>query len=296
MNKKNKKIWLKVANIALDIFNYSVLLLFIYIFSRVFIFSGFSIPTNSMMPAIVPGDYVLVNKTAYGARLFNYFDVFEGKNVNIRRAPGFSRIKRNDVVVFHIPYPNTWDKMEMDMLKYFIKRCIGIAGDTLQIIDGVYVVNSDTATSGNIAAQQMLKYTAPEMLPEGVYHAFPFDSTLNWTIKDFGALYIPRKGDKIVLDRTNIILYKKLIEWENGHPLTFENDSLWDDNSTHLSDYTFTHNYYFMGGDMVENSQDSRYWGLVPEELIVGKATLIWRSKEKYSGKMRWERVWRRIK
>jgi signal peptidase I len=294
MNEKNKKIWLKIVNIALDIFNYSALLLFTYILLRVFVFSGFSIPTDSMIPAIVPGDYVLVNKTAYGARLFNYFDVFEGKDVNIRRTPGFSRTKRNDVVVFHIPYPNTWDKMEMDMLKYFIKRCIGISGDTLQIVNGMYVVNSDTAKYGNIAAQQMLSRTPSEMLPEGVYHAFPSDSMLNWTIKNFGTLYIPQKDDEIMLDRTNILLYKKLIEWEKGYPLTFKNDSLWD-NESHLPSYTFTHNYYFMGGDKVENSQDSRYWGLVPEELIVGKATLIWSSRDKYSGKLRWERMWKRI-
>jgi signal peptidase I len=294
MNEKKKKIWLKTANIALDIFNYSALLLFTYILLRVFVFSGFSIPTDSMMPAIVPGDYILVNKTAYGARLFNYFDVFEDKEVKIRRTPGFSRIKRNDVVVFHIPYPNTWNKMEMDMLKYFIKRCIGISGDTLQIVDGMYVVNSDTAKYGNIASQRMLSLTSPEMLPEGVYHSFPFDSTLNWTIKDFGVLYIPRKGDQIELDRTNILLYKKLIEWEKGYSLTLENDSLWD-NGNHLPNYIFMHNYYFMGGDKVENSQDSRYWGLVPDEFIVGRATLIWNSRDRYSRKIRWERVWKKI-
>jgi signal peptidase I len=86
-----------------------------------------------------------------------------------------------------------------------------------------------------------------------------------------------------------------LIEWEKGEALTFERDSLWQ-NGKHLPYHTFAHNYYFMGGDKVENSQDSRYWGLVPEEFIVGRAVLVWNSRDRYSGKIRWERVWRRIK
>ena len=268
---------------------------FSFILLRILVFGSYKIPTDSMEPTIIPGDYVLVNKLAYGARLFDLFDAMEGKKVNIRRVSGYTRIKNNDVIVFHIPHPNTWDKIEMDMSRYFIKRCIGIPGDTLQIVDGFYVINSDTTKKyGNIVAEQMLNRMTRESLPDGVYHTFPWDSTLNWNIKDLGPLYIPRIGDKITLNRTNILLYKKIIEWEKGYPLTFEKDTLWD-KSIPLPSYIFSHNYYFMGGDKVQNSQDSRYWGLLPDDLVVGKASFIWKSKEPYSGKIRWNRILKKI-
>lgn len=199
------------------------------------------------------------------------------------------------MVVFHIPHPNSWDKIEMNMSKYFIKRCIGIPGDTFRIINGIYVINSDTTKHyGNISAQRMLSKTTKEVLPEGIYRTFPWDLELNWNIKDFGPLYIPKKGDKVILNRANALLYKKIIEWEKGHSLQFEKDSLWE-NKTYLPAYTFRHNYYFMGGDKVVNSQDSRYWGLLPDELIVGKAWLFWKSIDPYSKKIRQERILKKI-
>ena len=293
-NKQKKKIK-RIGNIALSAFNYALILVFVFILLRVFVFGSYKIPTDSMEPTIIPGDYVFVNKLAYGARLFDLFDAMEGKEVKIKRVKGYSHVKNNDVLVFHIPHPNTWDKIEMNMLKYFIKRCIGIPGDTLRIVNGFYVINSDTSKSyGNVADERILSRKSKEQLPDGVFHTFPWDSMLNWNIKDFGPLYIPRKGDKIVLDRTNSLLYKKIIEWEKGYSLTLNKNALWD-NNTPLTSYIFLHNYYFMGGDKVENSQDSRYWGLLPDDLIVGKASCIWKSKEPYSGKIRWKRILKKI-
>lgn len=295
MKSKQKKTIKKIGNIALTVFNYASILVFSFILLRVFVFGSYKIPTDSMEPTIIPGDYVFVNKLAYGARLFDLFDAMEGKEVNIKRVKGYSHVKNNDVLVFHIPHPNTWDKIEMNMLKYFIKRCIGIPGDTLRIVNGFYVINSDkTKSYGNVADERVLSKKSKEQLPEGVFHTFPWDSTLNWNIKDFGPLYIPRKGDKIVLKRTNSLLYKKIIEWEKGYSLTLSKDTLWDNDMPLLS-YIFSHDYYFMGGDKVENSQDSRYWGLLPDDLIVGKAAFIWKSKEPFSGKNRWNRVLKKI-
>ena len=295
MRSEQRQVIKRIGNIGLNIFYYTSILVSGFILLRVFVFDSYRIPTDSMEPAIIPGDYVLVNKLAYGARLFDLFDAVEGKKVNIRRAPGYARVKNNDVVVFHIPHPNTWDRIEMNMSKYFIKRCIGISGDTLRIINGFYVINADTGKRyGNIGAERQLSRKTKEQLPDGVFHTFPWDSTLNWNIKDFGPLYIPRKGDKIVLDRTNSLLYKKIIEWERGYSLTLGKDTLWD-NATPLPSYIFSHDYYFMGGDKVENSQDSRYWGLLPDDLIVGKASCIWKSKEPYSGKIRWKRILKKI-
>lgn len=295
MKNDQLKLIKKIGNIALNAFYYTSILFFGFILLRVFVFGSYKIPTDSMEPTIIPGDFVLVNKLAYGARIFDLFDAVEGKKVNIKRAPGYAQIKNNDVVVFNIPHPKSWDKIEMDMSKYFIKRCIGIPGDTLQIINGYYTINSDTSLKfGNIIAEKKLSFTTEDSFPHGVYYTFPWDSTLNWNIKDFGPLYIPLKGDKIVLDTTNILLYKKIIEWEKGYPLIIRKDTLWDNNIPLLT-YNFSHDYYFMGGDKIENSQDSRYWGLLPDDLIVGKAVFIWKSREPNSKNIRWKRILKKI-
>lgn len=289
------KIIRKIGNISLNLFYYTSIVVFSFILLRMFVFGSYKIPTDSMEPAILPGDYVLVNKLAYGARLFDLFGAMEGEKVKIRRVPGLAKIRRNDVMVFHIPHPGSWDKIEMDMSKYFIKRCIGIPGDTLRIVNGVYIVNSDTSKRlGNYTEQLTIKGKTKELFPEGVYHTFPWDSLLNWNIQDFGPLYIPRKGDHIMLDRTNTLLYKKIIEWEKGYSLSLENHIL-RDNGDPLESYTFSHNYYFMGGDKVENSQDSRYWGLLPDDLIVGKAWLVWKSENPHSNIFRWNRFMKSI-
>ncbi|WP_286844852.1 signal peptidase I [Petrimonas sulfuriphila] len=294
MNNKNKIIR-KIGNTVLNLFYYTSIVVFGFILLRVFVFGSYKIPTDSMEPAIVPGDYVLVNKLAYGARLFNLFAAVEGKQVKIKRMPGYTHIKNNDVVVFHIPHPNTWDKIEMNMSKYFIKRCIGVSGDTLRIVNGIYTVNSDTSKRlGNYPEQLALSGKPEDAFPEGVYNTLPWDTVLNWNIKDFGPIYIPKKGDRIILDKANALLYKKIIEWEKGYSVTFKNDKL-RDNEKPLQTYTFTHNYYFMGGDKVENSQDSRYWGLLPDDLIVGKALMVWKSVNPYSGRSRRDRIIRKI-
>ena len=285
----------KIGNICINLFYYTSLLIIGFITLRVFVFGSYKIPTDSMEPAIIPGDFVLVNKLAYGGRLFNLFSAIEGEKVNIKRAPALVPIKHNDVVVFHIPHPSSWDKIQMNMSKYFIKRCIGIPGDTLSIVNGIYIVNSDSSIKlGNYESQQALGNLPVDMFPPVVYNTFPNDSLLNWNIKNFGPLYIPKKGDRVSLNRINALLYKKIIEWEKGYSLSLENDALLD-NGAIMQEYLFTHNYFFMGGDKVENSQDSRYWGLLPDDLIVGKASMVWKSKDPYSGRLIWNRLIKKI-
>ena len=289
MNKAGK-ILRKTGHILLDMFYYASMALCAFIFLRVFVFSSYKIPSDSMEPAILPGDYVLVSKPAYGARLFDLFSAVEGKEVKIKRVPGYTSVQHNDVVVCHIPYPNNPDKMEMHMLRYYIKRCIGVPGDTLRIVNGIYAVNGDTSKRlGDYVKELALSRKTKEDFRGGGYHTFPWDTLVNWNIKDFGPLYLPRKGDRITLDETKALLYKKIIEWEKGYPLPLENYTLLD-NGEAMQEYTFRHDYYFMGGDKVENSHDSRYWGLLPDDLVVGKAWIIWKSVDPRSGGARWER------
>ena len=112
---------------------------------------------------------------------------------------------------------------------------------------------------------------------------------MNWNVLNFGPLYVPKKGDCIMMDRKHFLLYKKLIEWEQNTSLECK-DSFVYMNGILLESYTFQKNYYFMGGDCVDNSIDSRYWGLLPEEYIVGKVSCILYSLSPFVHHFRWNR------
>ncbi|MCD7915803.1 MAG: signal peptidase I [Tannerellaceae bacterium] len=119
---------------------------------RLFFFSSFRIPTNSMEPEIISGDHVLVGKLVPGARLFNIFASSKGEQVQIYRLPGIRKTKRNDVMVFNIPYPLGSEQIEMDITQYYIKRCIGLPGDTVRIINGIYTVSGYPESVGDLQA------------------------------------------------------------------------------------------------------------------------------------------------
>ena len=175
----------------------------------------------------------------------------------------------------------------MHILKYYIKRCVGIPGDTLSIRNGFLHVKGIQTPLGNMDSQKGI--AATEKFQDGIFRSFPFDSIIGWNIKDLGPLYIPAKGDSVTLDHTNFRLYKKLIKWEQQGSLQYKNSTVLL-NGTPINGYRFRKNYYFMAGDKGLNSQDSRYWGLLPEEYIVGKAWIIWKSVDPYTDKFRWDR------
>ena len=96
------------------------------------------------------------------------------------------------------------------------------------------------------------------------------------------------------MNRTNYLLYRKLIEWEQKGSLKYQDSAVFLNGKT-IESYRFQKNYYFMAGDKGANSQDSRYWGLLPEEYIVGKAVRIWKSVAPYTKKFRWDRFLKKI-
>ena len=285
--KKNEKIDLvyKLCRYVVDTLFWGCMVVALFVVIQIFLFSSFKIPSNSMEPGLIAGDYVLVNKLIPGARLFNVFASLRGEQVQIVRLPGLREIRRNDVVVFNYPYPNNLDRIEMHMMKYYIKRCLGVPGDSLSIVNGYYRVNGIFEPVGNIEGQELFSVQSNKMLKDaGLYWSFPKDSLISWNVKNFGPLYLPRKGDVIDMNRENISIYRKLIEWETGQKL-----------DPRIVSYTFQKNYYFVAGDRIEDSQDSRYWGLLPEEFIVGKATFIWRSMNPQTRGVRWDRICSRI-
>ena len=262
----------------------------IIIMMGIFCFASFRIPSNSMEPTLISGDCILVNKMIKGARLFNIFAAFNKEDIAINRVIGYGSFKRNDVLVFNFPYSEgKWDSIQFDIHKYYIKRCIALPGDTLEIRRGVYRIKGCQETLGNRLAQIQISLLPDSLFPQEVLRAYPQSEKLNWTIKEMGPIPIPAKGQLVELNDTTVSLYQQLINWEQRSKLLLKKNAVYMDDSI-VKWYRFQENYYFVAGDNVSNSQDSRYWGLLPESYIVGKAIVIWKSNEE-SGKVRWNRI-----
>jgi signal peptidase I len=172
-----KKAPQSLIKILVDILYYLCITGIVFICLRVFIFASFKIPSDSMSPSLTTGDNVLVFKPTMGetvrkliakaflfgylseherkyatlqslilvfgqagGRLFNLFATLRGERVTVYRVPGIRKLRRNDVVVFNFPHPRDWDKIEMHIMKYYIKRCIGLPGDMLSIRNGFFEI------------------------------------------------------------------------------------------------------------------------------------------------------------
>ena len=285
---------LNISDKFLNLLFWSFILMIIWLLLQVTVVATFRIPTDSMQPTLHPGDNILVNKWVMGARVFDIWEAAEDREVEIYRLPRLGTVKRNDVLVFHFPYPHSSDSLSMHLLKYYVKRCIALPGDTMGIKQGHYFIKGFDGPIGNVEAQKRIARLRKEDAWDIVMDTYPWDKFLNWTIQDFGPLHVPARGQMVAMDSTAVKLYRKLIEWEQKKPLTRDGNKVYLGDSL-IQEYRFQENYYFMGGDYMENSKDSRYWGLLPEPYIVGVATRIWKSVDKSTGKIRWDRVMKKI-
>lgn len=294
-----------------------------------------------------------------------------------KRIKGFRDVRRDDYVVFSFPHGDTvltkarsedyYTHVRMNGREYtiktfgpvivrpvdkkdhYVKRCVAIAGDSLQVIDGVVTVNGvaqqsypgiqntySVITNGtqinpinfrdmglnvseiwydatlpgypalpltqnnlkkiqsysNIVSVTQNIDVAPPDYPDSELMLFPFTET-GWTKDNYGPLWIPVKGDSVVLNPSTIALYGRAIEVYEGNDLKVE-DGKYYINSVEATSYTFKQNYYFMMGDNRHNSLDSRYWGFVPEDHIVGTPSVIWFSTDanySFPKNVRWKRL-----
>lgn len=276
---------MKVVSLSLYIVLFALLI-------HVFCVASFKVPTASMAPTIMPGDFIFVNKMIYGPRVYSLSSFINGDKICITRLKGLDKIKRNDVIVFNYPYADNWNKIQMNIMKYYVKRCIGLPGDSIHIKNGFYGIIGNDIQLGNITSQRVMSFQKKEtLLGNNLLVSYPEDSTIKWDVKDFGPLYIPKAKDKIIINRKNAMLYRKIIEWEQNASLKILPDGNITINNIPIYSYTFKNNYFFVAGDEVSNSQDSRYWGLLPEEFIVGKAWIIWMSINQFTNIVRWERI-----
>ena len=264
---------------------------------RVFVLAPIiSIPSASMDPAVLAGDRIIVNKQIPGPRVYRSIrQIRINGKVQTKRFKGIRKVRRNDVLVFNFPYSTGSDKIDMDLNVFYLKRCVALPGDTFSIENGFYKVKNCADSLGCLFRQRDLSQMSQEHFSSLIWHCFPFDDDFyRWTIKDFGPLYVPASDASIALDTLNCRLYKKLIEYETDKQLSVHNGLVYLDDKV-ISNYTFRLNYYFMAGDYLFDSRDSRYWGLLPEDCIIGKAILVWRSTDLQNGKIRWNRFLKKI-
>lgn len=285
----------KVVSKMLNLFFYLCLGLVVWMLVQVCCYTSFKIPSDSMEPELLAGDRIVVDKMCRGARLFDVLAALRDERVTIRRLPAFGNFRHNDVLVFNFPYKQRWDSICFDVMKYYVKRCIALPGDTLEIRNGYFNIKGWNGTLGNMASQERVSRLTKETAPEGVMNTFPWNEKLGWTIKEFGPLPVPAKGQVVKMDSLGWLFYRQLIGWEQEKPLRMDNEKVCLGDSV-IREYRFKDNYYFVAGDNAENSQDSRYWGMLPEEFVVGKAVRVWYSNDPDTGEMRWKRIFKKIK
>lgn len=139
------------------------------------------------------------------------------------------------------------------------------------------------------------------LVPDSVYddRVFPQNKNYRWNRDNYGPIVMPKAGVTVKIDTLTLPLYRRIIEVYEGNKLRVEGTTVYI-NDKPANSYTFKMGYYWMMGDNRHNSADSRYWGFVPEDHIVGKAVLVWLSLDKFKGwfdgKIRWSRMFRGVK
>jgi len=237
----------------------------------------FSIPTHSMEPTLLPGDKVFVNKLIMGARIYSdlHFSL-DPKELKCWRTKGIRRVKHNDIVVFNFPHHD--GKINFIINNVYCKRVVAIPGDSLRTVNGYYRNSNYEGMLGIESEQRRFANTPDSLLSRQVLNTFPFDDeNIPYTTKNMHAVYVPRKGDVMKLSPYEAAYYRMILEWETGKTITFDwhNNAVYADGKE-IDRHTFAHDYYFMAGDNVADSNDSRYFGLVPEEYIVGVVGYIY--------------------
>lgn len=235
---------------------------------KVFVVEAYRIPSGSMENTLLIGDFLLVNKLAYGLRTPHHIPL-----TNVRLAslaiPLSTNVERGDIVVFE--YPNGSEYLESEDQVNFIKRCIGLPGDTVTIRESKVFVNGRELTRPPHARTSdpgFLSLNAgARLLPDGK----------GYTEDDYGPVVVPQKGDTIQLNAETFEEWKSLIHLE-GHRVYLGADRSVRIDGKEAKEYVVEDDYYFMLGDNRHNSLDSRFWGFVPDKNIIGEALMVYWS------------------
>ncbi|MFA7361756.1 MAG: signal peptidase I, partial [Candidatus Kapaibacterium sp.] len=254
---------------------------------------AYRIPTGSMENTLLVGDFLLVTKYTYGAttpRNIPFTDV----RIPYVKLPGFKDPKPGDVVVFDFPGERD-EKQSREVLNY-IKRCVGVPGDEIKVINKVLYRNGQIFPN-----PPQSKFIAP-LQPPNLANNRIFPKNSGWNEDNYGPIRVPKAGDKIKIDSTNFEWYKMFIIREGYSNVILNKDGSLtvDDIRMNEGMYEVKRDYLWMMGDNRNNSLDSRFWGFMPMENVVGEAFIIywsWDANISFAnffdliGSIRWSRV-----
>lgn len=290
--KTNNKKEHKILNMKL--FNGIFSSLLIVVFLQSFFIQGYTTPTGSMENTILIGDRMFFNQFIYGAstpRTIPFTDI----KLPYLRLPAVSEPKSGDIVNFE--FPGYRDEIKPSQYVAYLKRIIGEPGDKIQIINRILYVNDKIFH--NPSNSVFMGRVDPKNDPNP--NIFPIGS--GWNEDNYGPLWIPRKGDAVNINKDNYERWDTFIKRE-GHSIVLNGDIITID-GIQTNEYVVERNYYFMMGDNRNNSLDSRYWGFVPRENIIGKGLITywsWNSEIPFSqfseliASIRWDRIGKLIR
>ncbi len=235
-----------------------------------FLIETSKVPTGSMENTILVGDFLFVNKFIYGSsspRNIPFTDI----TLPYFQLPALREPERFDIIVFE--YPGDRDQLKPEVINNYVKRLIGLPGETISIVDKVVFINGK-----EIPRPHNINYNNMPPIPKNNPNPSIFPYGYSWNEDNYGPLKIPKKGDIIELNKSNIEIYRNIIDREYGRRVvTVEGNDIKIDGKI-AKTYTIKQDFYFMMGDNRDNSADSRFWGFVPRDKILGQAWMIYWS------------------
>ncbi|MCX7737530.1 MAG: signal peptidase I [Candidatus Kapabacteria bacterium] len=251
--------------------------------------ASFVVPTGSMENTVMTGDFLFVNKFIYGPSTPQVVP-FVNIPLPFYKFPGIKKPEVGDVIVFI--YPGDRDEVKSKEFQYYLKRCVATAGDTLQIIDKRVYVNGKEFP---LPEHGQIDYSEP-ISPYNKWETFPPGK--GYTRDNYGPIRIPKKDDIIQLDQKNWREWEYFIKKE-GHDITFDGVSILIDGKP-ANSYKVERDYCFGMGDNRDHSSDSRYWGFIPYDNVVGTPIMVYWSWDtnlplsqigKKLSSIRWNRI-----
>lgn len=258
--------WGNIKNAAKE---YGKLALILFIVTSSLI-QGSRVPTPSMETTIITGDFLMTNKLAY--------DLTTPRNIPLTDiALPFTQLlkwddpDRGDIVVFE--FPGNRDEIKNTKIENYVKRCVAVAGDTLEVRNKILYVNGKEAP-----IPIHVQYSKNYILPKDYLDTEIFPKGTKGNADHYGPIVIPKRGDIINLSTSNIEEWKTFIDREYGNDVVeIKNDKIYVAGKE-TNEYEVRDDYYFMMGDNRDNSLDSRYWGFVPRRNVIGTLMFVYWS------------------
>ena len=252
-----------------DFFKDVVFVLVAFFFLNSFVLASFEVPTGSMENEIMAGDFLFVNKFLYGGTTPRNIP-FTNVRLPWFRVPAIRDVERGDVIVFE--FPGQRDEVVSPEFWFYLKRAVALSGDTIEVVNRALYVNGKASP-----IPRNMKFNDFTIKPrgQGEYTIFPPGAPYNED--NWGPMVVPKKGDVIQLSAGNFEQWRTFIGREGHTTFVDALGRVLIDGAPSLS-YTVERDYIFGMGDNRDNSLDSRFWGFIPEDNIVGTPMIVYWS------------------